>query len=171
MHLKASNCYKYSDVTLTPHHGRWLSCQQLASSGVHVLLVSLLVDQLFGLFLIFFGRPIFFWLTKNKFGRPKKKKSVDHNSGVHVLLVSLFGIPIVRLISHFFGRPNFFLVYQIFFWYTKYFFWSSKFFFWSTKFFFWSTKFLFGIPKSFFGIPNFVLVYQNFFWSTKKIRN
>ena len=30
------------------------------SSGVHVLLVSLLVDQLSGLFLIFFGRPIFF---------------------------------------------------------------------------------------------------------------
>jgi hypothetical protein len=41
-------------------------------SGVHVLLVSLLVDQLSNLFLIFFGRPIIFlvdqkknWLTKN----------------------------------------------------------------------------------------------------------
>ena len=41
------------------------------NSPVHVVLVSLLFDQLSGLFLIFFGRPIFFWLTKKKNGRPK----------------------------------------------------------------------------------------------------
>ena len=57
------------------------------SSPVHVVLVSLLVDQLSGLFLTFFGRP-------------KKICSVSGNfwSG-----------------SDFFGRPNFFLVHQNFF--------------------------------------------------------
>ena len=57
-------------------------------SPVHVVLVSLLVNQLFGLFLIFFGRPKKncpvsgnfwsvsgnFWYTKKKFGRPKKSE-------------------------------------------------------------------------------------------------
>merc|ERR1712051_618964 len=55
-------------------------------SPVHVVLVSLLVDQLFGLFLIYFGRPKKncpvsgnfwsvsgnFWSTKKKFCRPKR---------------------------------------------------------------------------------------------------
>ena len=69
------------------------------TSPVHVVLVSLLVNQLFGLFLIFFGRP-------------KKLSSLRE------FLVSLWEF-LVNQISFwctkiFFGRPNFFLVYQKF---------------------------------------------------------
>ena len=69
-------------------------------SPVHVVLVSLLVDQLSGLFLIFFGRP-------------NKKLS-----SLREFLVSLWEF-LVDQISFwytkiFFGRPNFFLVYQKF---------------------------------------------------------
>ena len=65
----------------------------LYDSPVHVVLVSLLVDQLSGLFLFFFGRPNFFWVdqkipeTDQKFpetgqfffGRPKKKRKRPDN--------------------------------------------------------------------------------------------
>ena len=52
---------------------------------VHVVLFSLLADQLSGQFLIIFGRP----------------KQIDLLRGVHVVLVSLFGRPNVLSISHF----------------------------------------------------------------------
>ena len=69
-------------------------------SGVHVLLVSLLVDQLSGLFLIFFGRPKI------------------NLSSLREFLVSLWEF-LVDQISFwytkiFFGRPNSFLVNQTF---------------------------------------------------------
>ena len=64
---------------------QWSVLNPKVISGVHVLLVSLLVDQMSGLFLIFFGRPkkncpvpgnfgsvsVNFWYTKKKFGWPK----------------------------------------------------------------------------------------------------
>ena len=107
------------------------------NSPVHVVLVSLLVDQLSSLFLSFF------WSTKKKL------------FGLREFLVRLW---------FYFGRPNFFLVHQnIFLVYQKIKAWPyqsipnivlvNQIFFGSTKFlfgipkFFWSPKFIFGQPK------------------------
>ena len=69
---------------------------EIYSSPVHVVLVSLLVDQLSGLFLTFFGRPKkdlfslreslvrlwFFWSTKFLFGIPKFLFSIPKNQSL-----------------------------------------------------------------------------------------
>ena len=66
------------------------------NSPVHVVLVSLLVNQLLGLYLIFFGRPKknlfslreflvslwFFWSTKFLFGIPKFLFSIPKNQSL-----------------------------------------------------------------------------------------
>ena len=89
------------------------------NSPVHVVLVSLLVDQLSGLFLIFFGRP-------------KKNCPVSGNfwsvSGNFWSTKFLFGIPKFFLVDQyfFFGPP-------IFIWSTQKFPETGQFFHWSTK--------------------------------------
>ena len=74
--------------------------RQLDFSPVHVVLVSLLVGQLSGLFLIFFGRP-------------KKRLS-----SLREFLVSLCEFLVDQVsfwyTKFFFGQPNFFLVDQKF---------------------------------------------------------
>ena len=104
----------------------WILILNIVFSPVHVVLVSLLVDQLSGLFLIFFGRP--------------KKNLSSIRSFLFTLLnflSSLFwkcgfgqslGRPIVRSISHFLKKTGQKIqeseqkrseTGQIFFWSTK----------------------------------------------------
>ena len=98
----------------------------LGFSPVHVVLVSLLVNQLFGLFIIFFGRPIKklsslreflvslweflvhqkeIWSTKKNFGTPKKilvhQKEIWWTKNSQRLTKNS-----LRLDKFFFGQPK-----------------------------------------------------------------
>ena len=91
-------------------------------SPVHVVLVSLLVDQLSGLFLIFFGRPKKMrkrpdnWSTKRLtkttwtglwYTKETDQKYMDAaDSPVHVVLFSLLVDQLSGLFLIFFGRPK-----------------------------------------------------------------
>ena len=81
-------------ISYLPNHPSfWVAC---FISPVHVVLVSLLVEQLSGLFLSFFGRPKknlfslreflvrlwFFWSTKFLFGIPKFLFSIPKNQSL-----------------------------------------------------------------------------------------
>ena len=121
-------------------------------SPVHVVLVSLLVDQLSGLFLIFFGRP--------------KKNLSSIRSFLFTLLnfcpVFFENVVLVSLLADQ-------LVPSMWFWSVS---WStncpvyfSLFLVDQKKICSVSGKFWSG--SEFFGRPNFFLEYQNFFWSPK----
>ena len=69
------------------------------TSPVHVVLVSLLVDQLSGLFLLFLV----------------DQKKIVQSQGIFGRSLGIFGRPNFFLVyQNFFGRPNFFLVYPKF---------------------------------------------------------
>ena len=88
-------------------------------SPVHVVLVSLLVDQLSSLFLLFFGRPKknlfslreflvrlwFFWSTKFLFGIPKFLFSIPKNQSLTKKIQRLTKNSL-RLNKFFFSRPK-----------------------------------------------------------------
>ena len=88
-------------------------------SPVHVVLVSLLVDQLSSLFLSFFGRPKkicsvsvnfwsgsdFFWSTKFLFGTPKFVFSIPKNQSLTKKIQRLTKNSL-RLNKFFLGRPK-----------------------------------------------------------------
>ena len=90
-----------------------------ANSPVHVVLVSLLVDQLSSLFLSFFGRPKkicsvsgnfwsgsdFFWSTKFLFGTPKFLFSIPKNQSLTKKIQRLTKNSL-RLNKFFFGPPK-----------------------------------------------------------------